>query len=103
MVDADADIETKPTPATATTADPVIDAIGVSKTFGDGGVLDNIDLQIHENTTTLLMGPNGSGKTVLLACLTGGLHPSEDEITVFGESSAAAGAERGNRSLKGRE
>lgn len=77
---------------TGTEAEPAIETTGVSKTFGDGGVLKEVDLQIRAGETTLLMGPNGSGKTVLLACLAGGLHPSAGEITVFGDSPAAARA-----------
>jgi ABC-type multidrug transport system ATPase subunit len=65
--------------------DPVITARGLGKSFGNGFVLDDVDLTIYENETTLLMGPNGSGKTVLLSCLAGGLYPSEGTISVFGD------------------
>lgn len=71
--------------------EPVIEARGVEKRFdGDGGgVLRGIDLAIPENETTVLMGPNGVGKTVLLACFAGGLHPSAGEVSVFGEPPTA--------------
>lgn len=65
-------------------SEPIIEARGVSKAFGDDEVLSGIDLDIATDETTVLMGPNGSGKTILLSCLAGGLHPSAGEIRVFG-------------------
>lgn len=66
----------------------IVSVTDVRKEFGDGadeGVLDGVDLEIEPNETTLLMGPNGTGKTVLLACIAGGLTPSDGDISVFGE------------------
>lgn len=54
------------------------------KGFDDGDVLDGIDLEVPNGEITLLMGPNGVGKTILLSCIAGGLHPDEGEISVFG-------------------
>lgn len=65
--------------------DHVIRATNLSKNFDEGGVLDDIDLEIFEGETTLLMGPNGAGKTILLACLCGGLTPSSGSVSVFGD------------------
>lgn len=95
MTDPDPTITTEAehTPETEIEPETVIETTGVSKTFGDGGVLENVDLRILADETTLLMGPNGSGKTVLLACLAGGLHPSTGEISVFNTSPSAARAE----------
>jgi ABC-2 type transport system ATP-binding protein len=76
-----------------TETENAIEATGVTKTFDGDTVLDGIDLAIQTDETTLLMGPNGSGKTILLSCLAGGLHPSTGKITVFGESPSAARAE----------
>lgn len=50
---------------------------------GAGGVLRGVDLTLYEGETTVLMGPNGTGKTVLLACIAGGLLPSSGEVRVF--------------------
>ncbi|EMA53428.1 MULTISPECIES: ABC transporter ATP-binding protein [Halococcus] len=78
-----------------TDSEAVIEARGVTKRFdGDGGgVLSGIDLDVRNGETTVLMGPNGVGKTVLLACLAGGLHPSAGEIRVFGKQPSFAGAQ----------
>ncbi|MFC3959767.1 ABC transporter ATP-binding protein [Halovivax cerinus] len=60
-----------------------LEARNLRKTFGADGVLDGVDLDVHENEVLLLMGPNGTGKTVLLSCLAGGLEPSAGEVRVF--------------------
>lgn len=61
-----------------------VEARNVRKSFGADGVLDGVDLDVRENEVLLLMGPNGTGKTVLLSCLAGGLEPSAGEVRVFG-------------------
>lgn len=76
-----------------TDTETIIEATDLTKTFEGDTVLDGVDLDIRANETTLLMGPNGSGKTILLSCLAGGLHPSAGEITVLGDSPTAAGGE----------
>jgi len=65
-----------------------IEARGVSKSFGEGSVLIDVDLEIESGETTVLLGPNGSGKTILLSCLAGGLHPDEGAIRIDGEPPA---------------
>jgi ABC-type multidrug transport system ATPase subunit len=58
---------------------------GLTRRFGDDPpVLDDFDLTLNAGETTVLMGPNGTGKTVLLACLTGGLRPTSGTVEVFG-------------------
>jgi len=39
---------------------------GVSKSFGDQRVLENVSLNISEGEFTVLVGPNGAGKSTLL-------------------------------------
>ncbi|MFC7058163.1 ABC transporter ATP-binding protein [Halovenus salina] len=60
------------------------------KDFGNGDVLAGVDLDVPEGEITLLMGPNGVGKTILLSCIAGGLYPDDGEVTVFGNSPDAA-------------
>ena len=71
--------------APAATDLPAVEARNVRKRFGDDGVLDGVDLTVRENEALLLMGPNGTGKTVLLSCLAGSTDPSAGEIRLFGE------------------
>jgi ABC-2 type transport system ATP-binding protein len=57
---------------------------GLRKGFDSDEVLADIDLEVPRGEITLLMGPNGVGKTILLSCIAGGLHPDEGDISVFG-------------------
>ncbi|QDP39038.1 amino acid ABC transporter ATP-binding protein [Radiobacillus deserti] len=42
---------------------------GLTKSFGDLNVLDQIDLDIPKGKVLAIIGPSGSGKTTLLRCL----------------------------------
>lgn len=63
----------------------IVRARDVSKEFGDVQVLDGVDLDVYRGEITLLLGPNGSGKTILQSCLAGGLDASAGDIEIFGE------------------
>jgi len=70
---------------------PVVTATGVEKAFGDGDpVLRGVELTLYAGETTVLLGANGTGKSVLLACLAGGLHPSAGDVRVFDDAPADA-------------
>lgn len=75
-----------PIPETATHDSVSAVAVrGLTKRFGDDPpVLEDFDLTLTAGETTVLMGPNGTGKTVLLACLTGALRPNSGSVRVFG-------------------
>ena len=47
----------------------MIRVAGLRKRFGDNVVLKNIDLDIAEGSVTALIGPSGSGKSMLLRCV----------------------------------
>ena len=53
----------------------VIDVKGVSKTFGDKKVVDNVDLQVKRGEIYGFLGPNGSGKTTTIRMICGLLTP----------------------------
>ena len=48
---------------------PLVEATGLTKSFGDLQVLCGIDLCVDPGSVTVLIGPSGSGKTTLLRCL----------------------------------
>ena len=39
---------------------------GLSKRFGSNQVLDGLDLEVGSGETVVVLGPSGSGKSVLL-------------------------------------
>lgn len=73
-----------------TVATPAVSVRELRKGFGDGEVLAGVDLDVPAGEITLLMGPNGVGKTILLSCIAGGLYADAGDISVFGDSPDAA-------------
>ncbi|MBO0443428.1 amino acid ABC transporter ATP-binding protein [Vagococcus fluvialis] len=49
----------------------MIEIKGLSKSFGEKKILDNVNVSIAENSILTLVGPSGGGKTTLLRCLAG--------------------------------
>ncbi len=62
--------------------DTVIECHGVSKSFGDRLLLDQIDLTIPPGSIVGIIGPNGAGKSTLLRMITGADQPDEGTIVV---------------------
>ncbi len=69
-------------------ASPVIDAQDLRLTLGDGGaateILRGIDLRVMPGETLALLGPSGSGKSSLMAVLTGLERASSGVLNVAG-------------------
>lgn len=57
----------------------------VSKTYSGMKVLSNISFDVQPGEIFVLMGPSGSGKSVLLRQIAGLEHPSSGTITVDGQ------------------
>lgn len=49
----------------------MIEAINISKTFGEHHVLKSVSAQFEKGKNNLIIGKSGAGKTVLLKCLVG--------------------------------
>jgi spermidine/putrescine transport system ATP-binding protein len=64
---------------------PVLQLVGVRKSFGDFHAVERIDLDIFEGEFLTIVGPSGSGKTTLLRMLAGMEAPTEGNITLRGE------------------
>lgn len=47
----------------------VISVKGLSKSFGDKLILDNLSFELYKGQTTAIIGPSGSGKSTMLRCL----------------------------------
>jgi phospholipid/cholesterol/gamma-HCH transport system ATP-binding protein len=59
---------------------------GLHKSFGDQKVLDGIDFEVEPGEIFVIMGPSGSGKSVLLKHLIGLETPDAGEILINGQS-----------------
>jgi ATP-binding cassette subfamily F protein uup len=74
----------------------VIEAVGISKSFGDKTLIKDFDLRILRGDRVAFVGPNGVGKTTLLKMLVGQLEPDSGsvklgtnlEIAVFDQTRA---------------
>jgi phospholipid/cholesterol/gamma-HCH transport system ATP-binding protein len=64
---------------------PVIEVEGVWRSFGKNTVLQDISVNIPKQRTTAIIGPSGTGKSVLLKHIVGLLTPDRGTIKVFGE------------------
>jgi phospholipid/cholesterol/gamma-HCH transport system ATP-binding protein len=60
----------------------MIEIIGLSKSFGDNVVLDDISFSVREGGTLALFGPSGTGKSVLLKHIIGLIEPDEGDVVV---------------------
>jgi len=64
----------------------LLEVKGINKRFGGLKALDNVNIQVEENTIHAIIGPNGAGKSTLLNCLVGKLEPDEGSVTFNGSS-----------------
>jgi len=63
---------------------PLIELKGVSKSFGDNKVLDDVDLTIYQGEALGIIGPSGTGKSTILRVIAGLTAPDAGEIYVQG-------------------
>lgn len=66
-------------------AEPIIELKGISKTFGDNKVLDEVDLTIYQGEALGIIGPSGTGKSTILRIIAGLLAPDSGEIYIRGK------------------
>ncbi|HTK66040.1 MAG TPA: ABC transporter ATP-binding protein [Pseudonocardia sp.] len=58
---------------------------GLHKAFGSFKVLQGLDLTFEDDSITTILGPSGTGKSVLIKHLVGLLEPDEGEVLIFGD------------------
>src|ERR1051325_11519866 len=58
---------------------------GVSKSFGEASVLDNISLSVEQGEIVVLLGASGSGKTTILRIIAGLEMPDTGRILFHGK------------------
>ena len=63
----------------------VVRTTGMSKRYGPLAALDDVSLELAENTIHGLLGRNGAGKTTLMRILTGQAFATSGTVEVFGQ------------------
>ena len=61
-----------------------IQLVEVKKRFGRQEVLRGVNLVVEEGTTTVIVGPSGMGKSVILKHMMGLLMPDSGQVLVYG-------------------
>jgi len=61
---------------------PILNAQGLSKTFGINPLFQNISFTVSESDRIGLVGPNGAGKSTLLQILAGQVDPDTGDVAV---------------------
>ncbi len=51
------------------TARPVLEAIGITKTYNGMDAVKDVSLSVHKGETICILGPSGAGKSTFLRCL----------------------------------
>ena len=64
----------------------MIELHGVVKRFGKQVVLNGVDFEVREGETVALLGPSGTGKSVLLKHIIGLIKPDQGTIIVDGKN-----------------
>ncbi|MGE4498664.1 MAG: ABC transporter ATP-binding protein [Deferribacterales bacterium] len=58
----------------------------VHKSFGEYKIHKGINIQVHKNAVTYIIGPSGTGKSVLLKQMCGLMPPTKGDVLVDGKS-----------------
>jgi ABC-2 type transport system ATP-binding protein len=62
----------------------LVEVKNLSKQYGECKALDDVSFNVNNGELFGLLGPNGSGKTTMIKCLTGQIKSSNGEMRVFG-------------------
>src|SRR5688500_1351793 len=60
----------------------VIDAVNLSKSYGDRVLFENLSFSLPPNGIVGIIGPNGAGKTTLFRIITGQEKPDKGEVRI---------------------
>lgn len=70
-------------------SDPVIRIRGLKTAYGDHVVHEHLDLDVQRGEIMGVIGPSGTGKSVLLRAIVGLKTPAAGDVEIFGERLAA--------------
>ena len=83
--------ETLASPAPTSTATPMLEARGISKSFGSVQALTDVDFEVLPSEVMALVGDNGAGKSTLIKCLAGIYSIDEGDVFFEGEKVSISG------------
>lgn len=63
-----------------------IEVIDLVKQFGSTRIMNGLNLGLPDNEVSMVLGPSGTGKSVLVKLIVGLLYPDAGDILVHGES-----------------
>ncbi|MCF3946283.1 ATP-binding cassette domain-containing protein [Acidiphilium sp. AL] len=73
-------------------AKPVLEVVGVAKSYGHIRALEGVTLDIHAGEVVGLVGDNGAGKSTLVNIIAGAIRPSAGTLRIEGREVAFASA-----------
>lgn len=76
------------------TGEPRLTVTGLRAGYGDATVIRDLNLEVGAGEVTVLIGPNGHGKTTLLRAISGLLRPSAGRVELDGTDLAGMAAEK---------
>ena len=82
------DIPASEKPGSEPAVPTVIETSGLTKAYGRVVALEDLDLEVKENSIFGFLGPNGAGKTTAMKLLLGLSHPTSGSGRVFGRDIA---------------
>ncbi|MCF8239284.1 MAG: ABC transporter ATP-binding protein [Saprospiraceae bacterium] len=74
------------TPPTISDREVVLEVRHLYKSFGDNHVLKDFNLELYRGENLVVLGKSGSGKSVLIKCIIGLMHPEQGEIQVLAKN-----------------
>jgi ABC-2 type transport system ATP-binding protein len=81
------DTNGSPASTSANPPGPVIETVGLGKSYKNLNALQSLDLTVQHNSIFGFLGPNGAGKTTTIKLLLGLIKPSAGRASVFGMDS----------------
>ncbi len=76
---------------------PLLEMVGIGKSFPGVKALDGVSLQIHAGEVHALMGENGAGKSTLMKVLAGAYQADEGQIMLEGRAADIDGPATASR------
>ncbi|MGH2350292.1 MAG: ABC transporter ATP-binding protein [Chloroflexota bacterium] len=70
-----------------------VSLVGITKSFGDIRVLDNVTLHVPDGASVAVLGPSGCGKTTLLRVVAGLEPPDSGAVAFDGQDVSRSGAQ----------